>query len=71
MHTLDQTTDALPPTGLEMLRDTTALTFAVACAWCNRWKTENGWQMAPPGPLNPRQISHGICPDCFEKQRAA
>lgn len=51
-----------------------------ACSWCNRIELpEHGWVDVDAavrrlalfaGPLTPR-ISHGICPDCAERTRAA
>jgi hypothetical protein len=41
--------------------------FTMICAWCDRvrhgleWFSEHGPRVGP-------NISHGICPDCFDRQ---
>jgi ribosomal protein L37AE/L43A len=41
--------------------------FTIVCAWCNRvrhgreWRTERGQRNGP-------SVSHGICPECYQRQ---
>lgn len=45
-------------------------TYTIICAWCKeRQRHGNGW-----GPRtargDERNLSHGICPECFNRERA-
>lgn len=35
------------------------------CMWCHRLKDNDKWISAPIP--DHEQVSHGLCPDCFEK----
>jgi hypothetical protein len=50
--------------------DRTVTTYTIICAWCNeRQRHGNSW-----GPRttrgDERNLSHGICPECFNRERA-
>ena len=43
---------------------------AVACAWCQRVRTGSGWESADadtPDLAGPG-VTHGICPECLERE---
>jgi hypothetical protein len=42
----------------------------LVCAWCRKVKTDDGYWVEPMEYLSERlgaTITHGICPDCFQK----
>ncbi len=40
-----------------------------ACAWCQRVRTESGtWDAAAEHDLNCAGVTHGICPECLERE---
>ena len=41
--------------------------FVIMCAWCGRIKEDGKWVVAEVFEC---KITHTICPDCFEKQKA-
>lgn len=41
---------------------------AVACAWCQRVRTSSGWEQAETAELNSPGVTHGICPECLERE---
>jgi hypothetical protein len=43
-----------------------------ACAWCQRVRTEAGsWEPASAEDLNSAGVTHGICPECLERETIA
>ena len=36
--------------------------MTVICSWCKK-------DLGEKEPMDDRRISHGMCPDCFEKQK--
>ncbi len=43
--------------------------LAFACAWCQRVRTgAGGWESAAPADLNAPGVTHGICPECLERE---
>ena len=40
---------------------------AVACAWCERVRTESGWETTQTTDLNSPGVTHGICPECLDR----
>lgn len=55
-----------------------ALGTVAACAWCGKIRRSNGVWAAPLTPpvrgrlstLMLRPTTHGICPECFEREMA-
>ncbi len=43
---------------------------AVACAWCQRVRTGEGWESASGLDLNAPGVTHGICPECLAREIA-
>jgi hypothetical protein len=42
---------------------------AFACAWCQRVRTGSGaWESAETADLNAPGVTHGICPECLERE---
>ena len=44
------------------------------CAWCGAVRADLGWEDAGiviVQHIGPYSVSHGICPSCFEKVKAA
>ncbi len=39
------------------------------CAWCERTRNDEGeWSAIGGGGLAPLDATHGICPDCLERE---
>lgn len=38
------------------------------CSWCKCWMNDGGTQIDAPAGVDLTKISHGICPDCLEKE---
>ncbi len=39
------------------------------CAWCERARNDEGeWSAIGGGGLAPLDATHGICPDCLERE---
>lgn len=60
---------------MESKRTSEGKELAVLCAWCGKKKEgDNTWSEITPNQKikleRETKISHGICPDCFEKERA-
>lgn len=46
-----------------------ALPLRFVCAWCQRVRTSLGrWERIDPAESRPADASHGICPDCLERE---
>lgn len=41
--------------------------FTIVCAWCNRVRRGREWRVER-GRLNGPTVSHGICPECYQRQ---
>jgi hypothetical protein len=49
-----------------------ALTLPFVCAWCERIRRDPGeWEKAQPADLSRSKATHGICPECLEKETRA
>ncbi len=45
--------------------------FAVVCAWCGRERRRSIWRKMRLPQIGKRaHVSHGICPECYERQMA-
>jgi hypothetical protein len=43
----------------------------IVCAWCGRERHKSIWRaIRLPRFGKPKPISHGICPECYDKQVA-
>lgn len=48
-----------------------AQTYTIVCAWCGRERQRSSWRKVRFPRLAKRaDVSHGICPDCYERQMA-
>jgi hypothetical protein len=46
-----------------------ALPLRFVCAWCQRVRTGQGrWERVDPADPRQASASHGICPDCLERE---
>lgn len=41
--------------------------FTIVCAWCDRVQRGRDWR-AEHGRFNGPGVSHGICPECYQRQ---
>jgi hypothetical protein len=42
---------------------------AFACAWCQRVRTgSGGWESVETTDLNSPGVTHGICPECLDRE---
>ena len=49
-----------------------ALPLRFVCAWCQRVKNGQGrWERVDAREIRPLDASHGICPDCLERETRA
>lgn len=43
--------------------------IAFVCAWCERSRNSAGvWELADPATLRYPAVTHGICPECLERE---
>jgi ribosomal protein S14 len=46
-------------------------TYTIVCAWCGRERHRSTWRKFQLPRLGKRaEVSHGICPECYERQIA-
>ncbi len=46
--------------------------FPAVCAWCERARNEDGgWEPIADQAPDPHQATHGICPECLDRETRA